>query len=186
MREPHIYLNPPPNSTIFNKRMQVHVQETAVVPPSKPPFDGDQILSLSKLDLDRNNNVTLRYLRVYANNHHRQPPPDPFQVITAALSAALVPYYPFAGKLRRRAEDGLLELHCHLGDGVPVVSAVVDCQLSSVDYLDPESENEFTEQLVPNPNPNEDVIQPMILQVTNLYKLLNSLRSPDWIYENCR
>lgn len=47
-----------------------------------------------------------------------------------------------------------------------MVSAVVDCQLSSVNYLDPELENEFTEQLVPNPNPNEDVIQPMILQVT--------------------
>ncbi|XP_073279557.1 LOW QUALITY PROTEIN: tetrahydroanabasine acetyltransferase-like [Primulina huaijiensis] len=146
--------------------MQVHIQETAVVPPSKPPFDGDQILPLSNLDLDRNNDVILRYLRVYANHHPRQQPPHPFQVITVSLSAALVPYYPFAGKLRRRAEDGLLELHCHLGDGVPVVSAVVDCQLSSIDYLDGESENELTEQLVPNLNPNEDVIQPMMLQVT--------------------
>lgn len=173
------YLYPPFDYSIFNKTMRVYIQETAVVPPSKPPFDGDQILPLSNLDIDRNNNVTLRYLRVYANNHPRQQPPHPFQVITTALSAALVPYYAFAGKLRRRAEDGLLELHCHLGDGVPVVSAVVDCQLSSVDYLDPESENEFTEQLVPNQNPNEDVMQPMMLQVSNFCKLLDSLGSPD-------
>ncbi|XP_073157408.1 tetrahydroanabasine acetyltransferase [Henckelia pumila] len=146
--------------------MEVHILETAVISPEKPPFDGDQILPLSNLDIDPNNNVTLRYLRVYANHHHGQPPPHPFRVITAALSAALVPYYPFSGNLRRRAEDGRLELHCHLGDGVPVVSAMVDCHLSSVDYLDIELENKFAEKLVPDPNPNENVIQPMMLQVT--------------------
>ncbi|KAL0417432.1 UNVERIFIED_CONTAM: Spermidine coumaroyl-CoA acyltransferase [Sesamum radiatum] len=114
--------------------MHLIIQETAVLRPFKPPFDHDHLLSLSHIDTDRNLLVTLRYLRVYSNTLHQQA--DPFRVISAALSAALFHYYPFAGTLKRRLPDGRLELHCRVGDGVPVVSAVVNSPLSSVNYLD--------------------------------------------------
>ncbi|KAL0369376.1 UNVERIFIED_CONTAM: Spermidine sinapoyl-CoA acyltransferase [Sesamum angustifolium] len=145
--------------------MQLIIQETAVLRPFKPPFDHDHLLSLSHIDTDRNLLVTLRYLRVYSNTLHQQA--DPFRVISAALSAALFHYYPFAGTLKRRLPDGRLELHCRVGDGVPVVSAVVNSPLSSVNYLDDVGvEEKFAEQLVPDPDPDEDSIRPITLQVT--------------------
>ncbi|KAK6119918.1 hypothetical protein DH2020_046339 [Rehmannia glutinosa] len=144
--------------------MQVHIQETAVVRPVKPPFDQDHILSLSHLDTDRNLLVTLRYIRVYSNNIPDQQA-DPFHVITTALSAALTRYYAFSGTLCRRHWDGRLELHCHVGDGVPVVRAAVNCPLSLVNYyLD---DADVDESLVPDPDENECLIRPMTLQVTS-------------------
>ncbi|CAK9162343.1 unnamed protein product [Ilex paraguariensis] len=146
--------------------MRVNVQETAIIYPSKSPFDQDHVLSLSHLDTDRNLCVSFRYLRVYVNthgrNHHH---PDPFHVITTALSTVLVHYYPFTGTLRRRHVDGRLELHCIVGQGVPVIRATVDCPLDSVNYLDDPHE-EFVEGLVPDPKSEEGTTSPFILQVT--------------------
>ncbi|KAH6784962.1 HXXXD-type acyl-transferase family protein [Perilla frutescens var. hirtella] len=141
--------------------MQADIQETAAICPIKPPFDRDHVLSLSHLDTDRNLLVTLRYLRIYSNNPHQQS--DPFHVITAAVSAALLRYYPLAGTLRRRHSDGRLELHCRAGDGLPVVKAVATFPLSS---FDADGDSSFAERLVPDPDPNEDPIRPMVLQVT--------------------
>ncbi|XP_057785567.1 spermidine coumaroyl-CoA acyltransferase [Salvia miltiorrhiza] len=141
--------------------MQLRSQETAVIRPIKPPFDHDHVLSLSHLDTDRNLLVTLRYLRIYPSTPHQQS--DPFHVITAALSAALLHYYPLAGTLRRRHSDSRLELHCRAGDGLPVIGAVACCPLSAVDT---EADSSFAELLVPDPDPEEDPIRPMILQVT--------------------
>lgn len=133
-------------------------QETAVIRPINPPFHEDHVLSLSHIDTDRNLLLTLRYLRIYSNAT-----PDPFHLITTALSAALPLYYPFAGTLRRRPSDSRLELHCRVGDGLPVINAVASCPLSAVDT---DTITPFVEQLVPDPDPNEDPIRPMILQVT--------------------
>ncbi|KAI3450891.1 hypothetical protein Pfo_007556 [Paulownia fortunei] len=144
--------------------MQVKIQETAVVRPVKSPYDHDHILSLSHLDTDRNLLVTLRYLRVYSNISDQ--PAEPFHVITTALSAALIRYYSLAGTLRRRHSDGRLELHCHVGDGVPVVRAVVNCPLSLVKHPDADVDENFAEQLVPDPDQDESSIRPMTLQVT--------------------
>ncbi|PIN11839.1 Taxadien-5-alpha-ol O-acetyltransferase [Handroanthus impetiginosus] len=144
--------------------MEVDIQQTAVIRPIKPPFDSDHVLSLSHLDTDRNLLVTLRYLRVYSDARHQQR--DPFSLITAALSAALIRYYPFSGTLRLRQSDGRLELYCKAGDGVPVVSAVVNSPLSLVNYLDADKDDNFANKLVPDPDPNEDPIRPMTLQVT--------------------
>ncbi|KAK3039932.1 hypothetical protein RJ639_027767 [Escallonia herrerae] len=147
--------------------MKVTISETTTVHPSQPPFDHDHLLPLSHLDTDRNLHVNFRYLRAYANtpttNHHRA---DPFHVITAALSASLVQYYPFTGTLRRRESDGRLEVHCIMGKGVPVVRANVDCSLSSVNYLD-EPDEEFVEQLVPDPNNEAEITHPFVLQFFN-------------------
>ncbi|KAL2487760.1 HXXXD-type acyl-transferase family protein [Forsythia ovata] len=143
--------------------MQVKIQETVTVQPARPPFDHDHVLPLSHLDTDRNLHVTFRYLRVYAANDNH--PAEPFHVITAALSTALVHYYPFTGTLRRRHLDGRLELHCHLRKGVPVIRAAVECSLSSVNYLD-DLDEKFVEQLVPDPGLEDGMTRPVILQVT--------------------
>ncbi|KAE9461922.1 hypothetical protein C3L33_06173, partial [Rhododendron williamsianum] len=146
--------------------MEVKILETTVVLPSPPPpFLVDHHLPLSHLDNDRNLHVTFRYLRAYvATNHHLTTAADPFQVVTAALSAALHHYYPFAGTLRRR-EDNRLELHCQAGKGVPVIRASVDCTLESVNYLDDPAET-WIENLVPDPDPEKGLANPMVLQVT--------------------
>ncbi|KAL8546614.1 hypothetical protein ACS0TY_006365 [Phlomoides rotata] len=144
--------------------MEVHVQDAAVIRPLKSPFDHDHILSLSHIDTDRNLLVTLRYLRVYSTTPYHQK--DPFHVIAAALSAALVRYYPFAGTLIRRQSDDRLELHCHVGDGVPLTGAVATCPLSAVDYLGTELDEHFLDLLAPDPDPISDPIRPIKLQVT--------------------
>lgn len=148
--------------------MQVKIQETTVVYPSKAPFPNDHVLPLSHLDTDRNLQVTFRYLRVYVNSADRQnkPDSDPFRVISAALSTALVPYYQFAGSFRRRAADDRLELHCQVGRGVPVIRAEVDSPLSSVSYLDDDPDEDLVEGLVPDPNLDEVMAHPMTLQLT--------------------
>lgn len=140
----------------------IQLQETAVIRPINPSFHEDHVLSLSHIDTDRNLLLTLRYLRIYSNTTQQQQP-DPFHVITTALSKALPLYYPFAGTLRRRPSDGRLELHCRVGDGLPVVNAVASCPLSTVDT---DTITPFVEQLVPDPDPNEAPIRPMVLQIT--------------------
>lgn len=146
--------------------MQVKITETATIHPSQPPFHHDHVLPLSHLDTDPNLHVTFRYLRAYISTaDHNRNLPDPFHVITTALSAALVPYYPFTGTLRRRHPDGRLELHCVAGKGVPVLRAAVDRSLKSVNYLD-DPDDKWVDQLVPDPDPEEGMTHPLILQVT--------------------
>ncbi|KAL6991175.1 hypothetical protein U1Q18_009294 [Sarracenia purpurea var. burkii] len=151
--------------------MEVRIFETTIVNPSTPPFDHHHVLPLSHLDNDRNLHVTFRYIRGYVGTSHHSHPTtttaaaDPFHVITTALSDALIHYYPFAGTLRRSQADGRLELHCDVGKGVPVVRAAVDCSLSSVNYLDDPTER-WIEDLVPDPDPEEALASPLVLQVT--------------------
>ncbi|XP_074283961.1 tetrahydroanabasine acetyltransferase-like [Silene latifolia] len=143
--------------------MEVTIQETITIFPSNSPFNENHVLPLSDLDTDRNLDVTFRYFRVYSNQNNE---PDPFNLITTALAEALVPYYPFTGCLQRNnAEDGRVELHCNLGSRVPMVRATLDSTLESVNYLDDPDES-FSEQLVPNPDPNEAMDHPMVLQIT--------------------
>ncbi|KAK9051663.1 hypothetical protein SSX86_028291 [Deinandra increscens subsp. villosa] len=145
--------------------MAVEISPPTTVYPSHPPFTADHTLPLSHLDTDRNMNVPFRYVRAYAPaaNHHQHT--DPFDVITAALSTALVKYYPYTGSLRRRDGDGRFELHCAVGGGVPVIPATVNFPLSSVNYLD-DADEEFIELLVPNPDQKTLLTDLLILQVT--------------------
>ncbi|KVH97037.1 spermidine coumaroyl-CoA acyltransferase [Cynara cardunculus var. scolymus] len=143
--------------------MDVKISQPTTVYPSQQPFTDDHILPLSHLDTDRNMNVPFRYVRAYAaaNHHH----PHPFDVITVALSTALVKYYPYTGSLHRRKFDGRFELHCKVGGGVTVIPATVDSPLSSVSYLD-DADEEFIELLVPNPDQQTRLTHPLMLQVT--------------------
>ncbi|KAF7803354.1 spermidine sinapoyl-CoA acyltransferase [Senna tora] len=144
---------------------KVNVSETTLILPSHPPFLHDHGLSLSHLDTDRNLHLTFRYLRAYANTHTVSR--DPFPIISSAFSEALVHFYPLAGALRRRPEkDQRLEIWCAAGQGVPLIRADVDFTLDSVNYLD-DPESPFVEQLVPDPDSDEAMIHPCVLQITS-------------------
>lgn len=145
--------------------MEVTILDTTSVFPSKPPFENDHVLPLSHLDNDRNLQVNFRYVRAYVSTPTANNPADPLQVISAALSRALVYYYPFTGTLRRRTGDGRLELFCAAGKGVPLISASAPCSLDSVNYLD-DPDPQFVERLVPDPKPDKELINPCVLQVT--------------------
>ncbi|XP_028780326.1 3'-N-debenzoyl-2'-deoxytaxol N-benzoyltransferase [Neltuma alba] len=143
----------------------VQVSGNTLIFPSRPPFTDDHALSLSHLDTDRNLHLTFRYLRAYVNTHPSSSA-DPLPVISSALSQALVHYYPLAGKLRRRQhEDQRLEISCSAGQGLPLIRANVDCTLESVNYLD-DPESPFLEQLVPDPDMDEAMEHPCVLQIT--------------------
>ncbi|XP_023543910.1 spermidine coumaroyl-CoA acyltransferase [Cucurbita pepo subsp. pepo] len=144
--------------------MRVTVSATTPILPSHPAFAHSHVLPLSHLDIDPNLRVSFRYLRAYVStNAHQSPTPDPVDVIATALSSALLHYYPLAGTLRR--QNHRLEMFCAHGQGVPLIRATADCELASVDYLDNPDET-FVEQLVPDPDENEGLNHPCILQVT--------------------
>ncbi|PON99106.1 Transferase [Trema orientale] len=145
--------------------MKVQISETTLVVPATPPFADDHVLPLSHIDNDPNLRVSFRYLRAYVSTNPSTPSSDPFHVISSALSAALVHYYPLAGSLRTRP-DRRLELVCSKGQGgVPLVRAKVGCTLDSVSYLD-DLDTHFVEQLVPAPGPDEGLAYPCMLQLT--------------------
>ncbi|OVA04257.1 Transferase [Macleaya cordata] len=148
--------------------MEIKVVKTNLVFPSQPPFHHDHILPLSHLDNDPIIQANFRTLRAYVsynNNNNDSPATDPIHVISEALSKALVHYYPLAATLRRRPIDGRLELFCAAGQGVPVTHATVNRSLDSMNYLDDPGEL-FLERLVPDPNPDESMLNPFVLQIT--------------------
>lgn len=132
--------------------------------PSHTPFLEDHTLPLSHLDTDRNLHTTIRYLRAYTATKTTN---DPFTVISSSLSQTLLHYYPLAGTLRHRNHpDHRLELLCSTNqDGVPLIHATVDITLESINYLDDPSSH-FIEQLVPDPEPEEGLNHPCMLQLT--------------------
>ncbi|KAG4142523.1 hypothetical protein ERO13_D06G134550v2 [Gossypium hirsutum] len=142
--------------------MKVQVLETALIRPSIAPFTHDHTLPLSYLDNDHSLNVTFRYLRAYVNSDNIGR--DPFQVISSAISAALHHYYPLARSLRR-SSNGRYELFCKLDQSLPLVSASMDCTLESVNHLDDPDINS-AEQLVPDPSPEDTLVNPCTLQLT--------------------
>ncbi|TYI75328.1 hypothetical protein E1A91_D07G267200v1 [Gossypium mustelinum] len=142
--------------------MKVQVLETTLIRPSTAPFTHDHTLPLSHLDNDHSLIVTFRYLRAYVNSDTTGR--DPFQVISSAISAALHHYYPLAGSLRR-SSNGRYELFCELDQSLPLVSASVDCTLESVNHLDDPDMNS-AEQLVPDPSPEDTLVNPCTLQLT--------------------
>ncbi|KAM1350983.1 hypothetical protein ACFXTH_004807 [Malus domestica] len=144
--------------------MQIKIIETNVIVPSPPPFTDDHFLQLTHLDNDPNLRVTFRYVRAYHNTNSAPSPSNPSHVISAAISAALVHYYPLAATIRPRP-DRRFELFCSNGQGVPLIIASADSTLDSVGYLD-DPATDFVEHLAPDPNPEEAMSTPCMLQLT--------------------
>ncbi|KAI3918157.1 hypothetical protein MKX01_041477 [Papaver californicum] len=143
--------------------MEVKIIEKTIVLPALPPFHEDHTLAFSHIDNDRNIQVNFRYLRAYVNSNSN--PADPIHIISEALSKALVHYYPLAGNLQRCSEDSRFELFCSVGQGVPVIRAVCNQSLDSLNYLD-DPAKKFLEELVPDPKYEDVLKHPFILQIT--------------------
>ncbi|TKY56888.1 Omega-hydroxypalmitate O-feruloyl transferase [Spatholobus suberectus] len=100
----------------------VRVKEASVVTPSEPT--PSSVLALSALDSQLFLRFTIEYLLVY------QPCPGVDQGSTtarlkAALARALVPYYPFAGRVRPRPDRPGLEVVC-AAQGALFIEAFAD------------------------------------------------------------
>ncbi|KAI6703663.1 hypothetical protein NL676_012799 [Syzygium grande] len=155
------------NENNRSTKMQVQIHETKLIQPSTtPPLAQDRVLPLSHLDTDPNLDVTFRYLRAYVNADQTKHARDPYHVVSRALSRALCYYYPLCGTLRRGNNDRCgLELRCAAGQGMPLIHATANCTLHAVNRLD-DAGSGFLERLIPDPDPEESLVNPCMLQVT--------------------
>lgn len=89
--------------------------------------------------------------------------PEAARVIREALSRALVPYYPLAGRLKE-SKPCCLQIDCS-GDGVWFVEASTDCTLHSLDFFE-DMESISYDDLLPDDIPETECIEPLVqLQV---------------------
>ncbi|KAL5171004.1 Taxadien-5-alpha-ol O-acetyltransferase [Glycine soja] len=87
----------------------VRVKEALVVTPSEPT--PNTVLSLSALDSQLFLRFTIEYLFIYRPGPGLDPTSTAAR-LKAALAKALVPYYPFAGRVRSRPDGPGLEVVC--------------------------------------------------------------------------
>ncbi|KAF9592896.1 hypothetical protein IFM89_018612 [Coptis chinensis] len=128
-----------------------------IVQPSESTPSGT--LNLSVIDRLPNLRLNVQTLHVFRHGH------ETARVIREALSKALVPYYPLAGRLKE-SPYGDLQIYCS-GEGVWFVDAFTDCSLESVKYLDnvPMIPND---NLLPTPPPETCSLDPLVqIQVTH-------------------
>lgn len=91
--------------------------------------------------------------------------PQAATVIRQAMSRALVPYYPLAGRLTQ-SEYGLLQIECS-GEGVWFVDAISSSTLSSVNYFDDLDSIPY-DDLLPDLIPHTEGVDPLVkMQVPN-------------------
>ncbi|PIA50772.1 hypothetical protein AQUCO_01200191v1 [Aquilegia coerulea] len=116
-------------------------------------------LNLSVIDKLPMLQVNPRTLHVFRHGH------EVGKVVREALSKALVPYYPLAGRLIESSE-GELQIAC-TGDGVWFVEASSDCTLDFVNYFD-NVPLLSTDDLYPPSPPKSYDVNPLIqLQITS-------------------
>ncbi|PWA84990.1 HXXXD-type acyl-transferase family protein [Artemisia annua] len=128
----------------------------SLVQPSKPT--PSTTLDLSRID-------RLPVLRCNARTLHVFEAIGPLGVaqstIREALSKALVPYYPLAGRLTSNGSN----IDC-TGDGVWFVEATANCSLKSVGYFEDVTSIPFNELLPPHPHETLGVDPLVLMQVT--------------------
>ncbi|KAK9067741.1 hypothetical protein SSX86_011852 [Deinandra increscens subsp. villosa] len=128
----------------------------SLVAPSEPT--PSTTLDLSRID-------RLPVLRCNARTLHVFEPIGPRgaagSTIREALSKALVPYYPLAGRL---SSDGST-INC-TGDGVWFVETTADCSLHSVDYFKDVTTIPFDDLLPLHPHEDQGVDPLVLMQIT--------------------
>lgn len=85
--------------------------------------------------------------------------PQATRVIREALSKALVPYYPLAGRLQE-SQPGCLQIQC-TGDGVWYVEASSHCTLQSLHFFDDVQSIPY-DDLLPDAIPESQGIDPLV------------------------
>lgn len=93
-------------------------------------------------------------------------------ILEEALSKALVPFYPMAGRLKSSL-NGRIEINCN-AEGVLLVEAVTDSVIDDLGDFAPTME---LKQLIPNPNYSQEISSyppPFLLQVNWLRILMVS------------
>lgn len=85
--------------------------------------------------------------------------PEAAKVIQEALSKALVPYYPLAGRLKESSQ-GQLQIECS-GQGVCFVDASANCTLEAVDYFNNVTSIPY-DALLPDYVPEIEGIEPLV------------------------
>ncbi|KAL5700619.1 spermidine dicoumaroyl transferase [Ranunculus cassubicifolius] len=129
-----------------------------VVHPSEPTPCAT--LNLSEVDRLPNLRINIQTLHVFKHGHKDVP-----KIIRDALSKALVPYYPLAGRLTE-SPSGELQIACS-GDGVWFVEAITDRTLDSFNYFNNVSDIPH-DHLLPTPPPESLGIDPLVqIQVTH-------------------
>lgn len=115
-------------------------------------------LDLSAIDQIPVLRCNARTLHVFKR---RGPEPEAAaHVIKGALSRALVPYYPLAGRLKESGQ-GQLQVECS-GDGAWFVEASANCTLDSVDYFNDVTSIPY-DQLLPDSAPKTDGdVEPLV------------------------
>lgn len=130
----------------------------SLVRPSEKTPEGT-LLDLSIIDRLPVLRCNTRTLHVFRHG------PEAARVIREALSKALVPYYPLAGKLKESSQ-GQLQIECS-GEGVWFVEASADCTLYGVNYLDDDIVSIPYDELLPDHIPENEGIDPLVqFQVT--------------------
>lgn len=100
-------------------------KQNLVKPAKETPF---VTLDMSVIDNLPVLKCNVRTLHVFRHG------PKAARVIREALSLALVPYYPLAGRLKE-SNPQCLQIECS-GDGVWYVEASTNCTLDSVNFFD--------------------------------------------------
>ncbi|CAI8615261.1 unnamed protein product [Vicia faba] len=133
----------------------IRTKRDLVKPAKETPLVTLDLSVIDKLPVLRCNVKTLHVFR------HG---PEATRVIREALSLALVPYYPLAGRLKE-SKLRCLQIECS-GDGVWYVEASTDCTLGSVNFFD-EIESIPYSNLLPDDIPKIEDVDPLVqMQVT--------------------
>ncbi|XP_010259841.1 PREDICTED: 10-deacetylbaccatin III 10-O-acetyltransferase-like [Nelumbo nucifera] len=117
------------------------------------------MLDLSFMDKLSGVQHGVRSLHVYSHGH------EPAKIIREALSRALVPYYPLAGRLKK-SSNGDTQVSC-TAEGVWFVEASSNCSLAAVNYFDNNFSTILHHELIPDHPPESDGLDlPIRMQVT--------------------